>query len=314
MTLTDPPAVQSQVPPVETAWMSFDDVSSLTDTLSQVRHQAGRVAVWLTDVPTRFTPDQETVLWEVALRARTLVVPSRCALARVLASGVVHPASVVVVPMPTRLAASGVTPAPVSGAGPVLVTPTSLHQAERIDSVLEAIAGLRRRGVAVRYHVVGDPGAHRHRNGHDGWGAGEALDRWDRWQQRATRLGLNDRVVWSLEGDPLGAMASAQVVVLPWETDDLVASQGLIDAVSLGVPVVASSFPHAVELAPTGAVAVWRTGSRDGLERALHRVLTRPLLRTAMRHAARQVARAHRPEAVDERLHVLTLAPTILQR
>ncbi len=290
--------------------MSFDDGEVLAATLRRVRQAPGRVAVWLTDVPTRFTTDQEQVLWEVGLRARSLVVPSRCALARVLASGVVHPASVVVVPLPSRLTASLVTPSPVPGAGPVAVTPTALHRAERIDLILDAIATLLRRGVAVRYHVVGDPGAHRHRNGRDDWGAGDALDRWNTWQRRATRLGLNDRVTWSLEGDPLRAMASAQMVVLPWEADDLVASQALIDAVSLGVPVVASSFPHAVELAPTGAVTLWRAGSRDGVERAMHRVLTRPLLRTAMRHAARQVAQAHSPNTVGERLARLAMDPS----
>jgi glycosyltransferase involved in cell wall biosynthesis len=114
-------------------------------------------------------------------------------------------------------------------------------------------------------------------------------------------------VRWSCEGDPLGAMANAQVVVLPWQSDDLIASQALVDAVSLGVPVVAAAFPHAVELAPTGAVTLWRADSRQSLERSLQRVLTRPLLRTTMRHAARQAARLHDPSAVRQRLAQLAV-------
>lgn len=308
VTVTQPQPAPVSSQPLQTIWMSFDDADSMAATVRMVQRHQGQVAVWLTDVPTPLTPDQEAVLWEVALRARSVVVPSRCALARVLGSGVVHPASVVVVPLPTRLDGSDLNPDAVATGGPLVVTPTALHRSERVDLVLDAVAGLRQQGLRVQYRVVGDPGAHRHGRHTDPWQADEALERWERWQQRASRLGLDQQVHWSLDGDPLAAMASAQVVALPWETDDLVASQGLIDAVSLGVPVVASSFPHAVELAPTGALTLYRSGSRQALERALHRVITRPLLRTAMRHAARQVAQAHTARVVGERLARLSMA------
>jgi len=302
VTVTEPTPRASRTTAHDAMWMSFDDPESMEAVLMSVRTHPGRVAVWLADIPTRFTPLAEGALWETALRARTLVVPSRCALARVLASGVVHPASVVVVPLPTRLANTPPERHVTPGAGPLLVTPTALHDAERVDHVLDAIAGLARRGVRARYTVVADPGAHRHTASFPRPTPAEGLALWDQWQRRADRLGLTGVMSWVLDGDPLDHMANAQIVVLPWEADDLVASQALVDAVSLGVPVVASSFPHAVELAPTGAVTVWRNGSRDALERALHRVLTRPLLRTAMRHAARHVAHVHDPSAIRERL------------
>jgi glycosyltransferase involved in cell wall biosynthesis len=310
VTVTDPTTVQPEPASLDTAWMSLDDPASCAFVVEQTRCHPGHLAVWLTAVPTRLRPEQELALWEVALRARSIVVPSRCALARVLASGVVHPASVVVIPLPTRLGRLRPAPQLVPGSGPLVVTPTSLHAAERVDMVLEALARLKRRGLTVRYHVVADPGAHRHHEHHDGYCGEQALQRWDLLQQRASRLGLDDQVRWSWDADPLEAMAPAQLVVLPWETDDLVASQALVDAISLGVPVAASSFPHAVELAPTGALTVWRAGSRDGLERSLHRVLTRPLLRTAMRHAARQQSRAHLPAVAATRLQQLRLVPT----
>lgn len=308
MTLTDPPS--RCLPPKADGdpWMTFTDEQSVERTLGLVRAHPGTVAVWLDDLPTRFTPEQEAVLWEVALRARTLVVPTRCALARVLASGVVHPSSVVVVPLPTRLTQADPSPIAAWGGAPLVVTPTCLHEAERVDMVLDALAALRRRSLEFRYHVVVDASSHRVR-GLDSspsmWT--RALERWELWQRRAHRLGLDGAVQWSLEADAVATMTTAQAVVLPWAADDLVASQALVDAVSLGVPVVASAFPHAVELAPTGAVTLWRPDSTEALERALHRVLTRPLLRTAMRHAARQAAQAHRPQAVQQRLQRLAL-------
>ena len=307
MTVTDPPPVRSTFIDDGTPWMTFGDPQSQQSALDLVRSRPGEVTLWLVDLPTRFTPEQEAVLWELALRARTLVVPSRCALTRVLASGVVHPASVAVVPLPTRFAEAPGATASCNGRGPLLVTPTALHPAEHPEHVLDALAGLRRQGVQARYHVVVDPSTH-HRGpvarGHDT--ASRALARWEAWQVRAARLGLSDHVQWSLDGDALAAIASAHAVVLPWEADDLVASQALVDAMSVGVPVVASAFPHAVELAPTGAVVLWRSDSRHGLERALHRVLTRPLLRTAMRHAARQASRVHQPDMVRAHLDRLS--------
>ena len=308
MTLTDRPVPVEQSTPAHDLWLSFGDEISQHRVLERVRHQPGRLTVWLTDLPMRFAPQQEAVLWEVALRARTLVVPSRCALARVLASGVVHPGSVVVVPLPTRLEASPPSGHAQRGGAPLVVTPTSLYPWERIDLVLDALAALTRRSLDVRYAVVVDPSSHRSpRAPGTALSSIDALARWEAWQQRAERLGLNDRVQWILDADPLGVMATAQVVVLPWESDDLVASQALVDAMSLGVPVVAAAFPHAVELAPTGAVTLWRADSRQALERSLQRVLTRPLLRTTMRHAARQAARVHAPDAVRQRLTQLAI-------
>jgi len=308
VTLTDPTSSAAPSSVTDDLWLMLSESTSGDDVLDRVRQQPGRLAVWLGDLPTRLTPVQETVLWEVALRARSLLVPTRCALARVLASGVVHPASVAVVPLPSRLD----TPLPwvptIVGGTPTVVTPTCLHPSERIDTVLDALAALRRRSLEVRYHVVVDPSAHRvGRSDSTGADRSEALERWDRWQARANRLGLGSSVTWSLEADALAAMGTAQAVVLAWDDDDLVASHALIDALTLGVPVVASAFPHAVELAPTGAVTLWRPGSRRALEGALHRVLTRPLLRTAMRHAARQAARPHTPAAVRDRLSQLAV-------
>jgi len=302
VTVTEPTPRASHHTAHDAMWMSFDDAASIEAALQSVRMYPGLVAVWLADIPTRFTPTAEAALWETALRARTMVVPSRCALARVLASGVVHPASVVVVPLPTRLVGTPPERDVAHGAGPLLVTPTALHPAERIDHVLHAMAELARRGVRARYTVVADPGAHRHTASFPRPTPSDGLALWEQWQRRGDRLGLNGVVSWLLDDDPLHHMANAQVVVLPWEADDLVASQALVDAVSLGVPVVASSFPHAVELVPTGAVTVWRNGSSDALHRALHRVLTRPLLRTAMRHAARHIAHMHDPIAIQKRL------------
>ena len=67
---------------------------------------------------------------------------------------------------------------------------------------------------------------------------------------------------------------SAAVVVLPYDSTDQVTSGVLVDAIAAGRPVVATAFPHAVELLASGAGIVVDHDDPDALAVALHRVLT----------------------------------------
>ena len=80
----------------------------------------------------------------------------------------------------------------------------------------------------------------------------------------------------------------ATVVVLPYDSRDQVTSGVLVDALAAGRPVVATAFPHAVELLASGAGLVVPHGDADALSSALRRVLTEPGLAGSMeREAAR---------------------------
>jgi glycosyltransferase involved in cell wall biosynthesis len=80
----------------------------------------------------------------------------------------------------------------------------------------------------------------------------------------------------------------ATVVVLPYDSRDQVTSGVLVDALAAGRPVVATAFPHAVELLASGAGLVVRHGDATALSTALRRVLTEPgLARSMEREAAR---------------------------
>ena len=66
-------------------------------------------------------------------------------------------------------------------------------------------------------------------------------------------------------------VADADVVLLPYDSRDQATSGVLIEAVAAGVPVVATGFPHAVELLGRGAglIAGTRTRSRWPGDRAI---------------------------------------------
>lgn len=94
-----------------------------------------------------------------------------------------------------------------------------------------------------------------------------------------------------IDGTSLTALLrSAAVVVLPYDSTEQVTSGVLVDAIAHGRPVVATAFPHAVELLGTGAGIVVEHGNPEALTSALRSVLTQPRLAGAMAAEARRLA------------------------
>jgi polysaccharide biosynthesis protein PslF len=83
---------------------------------------------------------------------------------------------------------------------------------------------------------------------------------------------------------------SADVVVLPYDSQDQVTSGVLVDAVAAGRPVVSTAFPHALELLRTGAGLVVPQRDSAALGRALRAVLTEPGLAESMAVEARRLS------------------------
>jgi glycosyltransferase involved in cell wall biosynthesis len=69
---------------------------------------------------------------------------------------------------------------------------------------------------------------------------------------------------------------SADVVVLPYDSREQVTSGVLTEAVAAGIPVVATRFPHAVELLGRGPGLLVPHQNPRALAAAVRRVLTEP--------------------------------------
>lgn len=96
-------------------------------------------------------------------------------------------------------------------------------------------------------------------------------------------------------------VASADVVLLPYDSTDQVTSGVLIEAVAAGKPVVATRFPHAVELLAGGAGLVVAHQDPPAIAQALRTVLTRPDLAASMSRAASAAApQLHWPAVADQ--------------
>jgi glycosyltransferase involved in cell wall biosynthesis len=79
---------------------------------------------------------------------------------------------------------------------------------------------------------------------------------------------------------------SADVVVLPYDSREQVTSGVLIEAVAAGIPVVATRFPHAVELLTDGAGLLVPHRDPSALAAAVRRILVEPGLAALLARCA----------------------------
>ncbi|PPA56359.1 glycosyltransferase [Micromonospora chalcea] len=98
---------------------------------------------------------------------------------------------------------------------------------------------------------------------------------------------------------------SADVVVLPYDSREQVTSGVLIEAVAAGVPVVATAFPHAVELLTGGPGLVVPHQDPAALAAAIRRILTEPGLGARLAGRVRPLAADLRWPAVAARYGAL---------
>lgn len=103
-------------------------------------------------------------------------------------------------------------------------------------------------------------------------------------------LGVRDAVSLApryLEAAELtAAVAAADVVLLPYDSREQVTSGVLVEAIAAGIPVVATAFPHAVELLDRGPGIVVAHEDPAAMAAAVRSVLTTDDLAARMRAAA----------------------------
>jgi glycosyltransferase involved in cell wall biosynthesis len=104
----------------------------------------------------------------------------------------------------------------------------------------------------------------------------------DGLKQLAAELGISDSVRWDDVYRDQASLSrlirSADVVVLPYDSTQQVTSGVLIEAVGAGVPVVATAFPHAVELLSDGPGLIVPHHDAEALSAAVRRILGDPEL------------------------------------
>lgn len=232
----------------------------------------------------RPTPHQQRVLEQVVARSSVVVVMTEVARARLRRRYRVGGADVRVIPHGS--AAALAQDSIVSDPRPNLVTWGLLGPGKGVESVIDALPSLRDLEPTVRYVIAGQTHPKVRQR------TGDAYR--DMLAARAQAQGVGGMVEFNgryLDRAQLVRLIhQADAVVLAYESTEQVTSGVLVDAVAGGRPVVATAFPHAVELLGRGAGLTVPHGDVGALAEALRAVLCDRDLGARLRAGARRVA------------------------
>jgi polysaccharide biosynthesis protein PslF len=230
------------------------------------------------------TPHQRSVLEAIAAMATQVVVMSEAANQRLCLGFNVDPRKV------TTIAHGATVPRQIAPPAredrPTLLTWGLLGPGKGIERVIDAMGLLHDLPVRPRYLIAGRT--------HPKVLAADGEAYRDARAEQARRSGVADSVAFDASYRDVSSLTalvqSSAVVVLPYDSTDQVTSGVLVDAIASGRPVVATAFPHAVELLASGAGIVVGHDDPDALASALLRLLTEPHLAATMAAEAARLA------------------------
>jgi polysaccharide biosynthesis protein PslF len=262
------------------------------------------VIVVLHTVLERPSPAQREIVEQLAGLAEFVVAQSKAARARLLAAHTVEPERVRVIPHGACANLSRAAVARDSGRRPLLLTWGLIGPGKGIEFVIDALAKLRDLDPPPRYVVAGQ--THPRVLTTEGESYRESLI------ERARLLGVDGLVEFDDGYRPtewvLAQARAADIVVLPYRSRDQVVSGVLVEAMASGTPVVATRFPHAIELLADGAGILVAHEDPEAIAAALRSLLTDTRLAGRAAAAARKQAKAHHWETVGRAYRQLAAA------
>lgn len=186
---------------------------------------------------------------------------------------------------------------------PRILTWGLLGPGKGIEWGIEAMSYLRDLDPAPEYFVVGQ--THPNVIRRDGFHYREQLSR------LARKLRVDDRVRFVdgyLDSSALiRLIMSADMYLLPYDARDQVTSGVLVEAMVAGGPVIASRFPHAVELLGDGTGALVDHENAMSIAQALRRIIEDGRLRAQMRDQTLRKARSFLWSAVGHNFSQLAI-------
>lgn len=216
------------------------------------------------------TPRQQRILEEIVEMTEQTIVMSDTALRRLIVKYDVDPEKIRVVPHGARAGLAG--PIPERGTRPIVLTWGLIGPGKGLESAIEAFADLEGIHPSPRYIILGKT--------HPKVQAAHGDAYLDGLKARADALGLDDVVEFDgryLDIESLTmAIRAADIVLLPYQSTEQVTSGVLVEAIAAGKPVVATAFPHAVEMLGSGAGIVVPHSDPAAMAAALRSVITDP--------------------------------------
>jgi glycosyltransferase involved in cell wall biosynthesis len=212
---------------------------------------------------------QKAVLEQIVQSAHAVVTMTSTARDRLLAGYEVDPAKVTVIPH----GAADHSAHPVAKRSrPHLLTWGLIGPGKGIEWAIRALAQVSDVEPRPTYTVAGK--THPKVLEHQGEAYRTSL------QELAAELGVADSVhfdpIYRDDASLSKLIRSADVVLLPYDSREQVTSGVLIEAVAAGVPVVATPFPHAVEVLTDGPGLLVPFGDARAMANAIRDIITEP--------------------------------------
>jgi len=242
---------------------------------------------------------QREVLESVCESAAAVVVMTENARDILMSTYRVAPTKVRVIPhgVPVQHAAS----APRRNSTKRVLTWGLISPGKGLEWGIRAISELSELPSPVEYVIAGQ--THPKVLAHEGERYREAL------QTLISDLGLDDTVTMDdryLDAEQLADLVTtADVVLLPYDSRDQATSGVLVEAIAAGIPVVATGFPHAVELLGGGAGLVARHADPESMAAAIRTIVETEETAQQMHHAALRDAHDSSWPVVGERYREL---------
>lgn len=226
------------------------------------------------------SPGQKEILEKVVEGSRGVVVMSETAMSRLTSRYQVDPAKVHMIPHGANPGLA--RPTLTRGSRPTVITWGLIGPGKGLETAIEAFAELKDLRPLPRYLILGET--------HPKVRSTQGDSYLDGLKARARSLGLDDVVEFDSRyldlATLIGTVRQADIALLPYESTEQVTSGVLVEAVAAGKPVVATRFPHAVEMLSGGAGSLVPHGDVAAIGQALRDLLTIPGLATEMARAA----------------------------
>ena len=243
-----------------------DDGIAVLDILDELAAPSLVVLHTVLSGPTR---RQRAIIEELARQAHSLVVMSDAARTRLEAIYDLHGCPVATIPHGSWLSDHH---RPVPGSRPIILTWGLLGPGKGLEQGIRALTRLRHLDNKPLYVIAGQTHPNVLR------GQGERYRR--QLTDLAVDLGVDSMVRFInryLTSDDLASLRSlADVCLLPYESREQVTSGALVEAIGASVPVVATKFPHAVELLGAGAGQLVGHDDPVGIAEAIELYLADP--------------------------------------
>lgn len=242
--------------------------------------------VTLHTVPHNPTREQKSILEAIVGSTERTIVMSNAASLRLVSGYDVEPSRVRVIPHGANPDLAG--PAIARGERPVILSWGLIGPGKGLETAIAACALLGEVTTPPRYVILGDTHPKVKAQQGDSYLQGLVA--------QAERAGVSDIVEFDnryLDRESLVEMVrSVDMVLIPYDSREQATSGVLVEAIAAGKPVVATAFPHAVELLETGAGIVVPHEDPAAMAAAMRRLLNNSDLSRQMGETARSVGSA----------------------